>query len=344
MPVVVVFLRGGADGFALVPPVGEDAYHVLRPTTHLAAGLGVRLDNRFVLHPDLAALAPCWERGELSIIPAAGIPDDSHSHFVAQDWLEHGGDNVAGGWLGRWLNTQNRHPLGAVALGQMLPESLRGAPGAVALSDFSELARPGGEDLAHRLVELYATDPLLAAPAAEVLAVHERLRRLISRTPVNYPDTPFAQHLGQVAALIHADVGMHVACVDLSGWDSHIAMESLLPPLRRSLAEGLAAFATDLGPSLQRTSVVVITEFGRRCAENASLGTDHGRAGCAMVLGGATPGGVIGRWPGLDHLEGPGDLPVGTDLRDVFCAVLTRHGGVDSQVVFPGLVPEACGA
>ena len=223
----------------------------------------------------------------------------------------------------------------------MLPESLRGAPGAVALNDLTELSRPGGEALARQLVALSATDPLLAQPATDVLAVHERLSQLAARSAAPYPDTAFAQDLSRVAGLIHADVGLRVACVDLSGWDSHIAMDTLLTPMRKTLAGGLAAFAGDLGPALRGTSVVVITEFGRRCAENASLGTDHGRAGCAFVLGGGTPGGVVGTWPGLDHLEGPGDLPVGTDLRDVFGAVLSRHGGVDPAVVFPGHQPTA---
>ncbi len=333
MTLVVIFLRGGADGLALVPPVGDDAYHRLRPTTRLAPGQGVRLSDRFVLHPDLAALAPWWERGALSVIPAAGIPEDSRSHFTAQAWLEHGGADVAGGWLGRWMQSGPRHALGAMALGSALPESLRGAPGAVALGDLEQLAQPGGEALARRMVALSAADPLLAQPAADVLAVHERLLRLGRAQSTGYPDTSFARDLARVAGLIHADVGLRVACVDLGGWDSHIAMDTLLTPLRTTLATGLAAFAADLGPALAHTSIVVLSEFGRRCAENASLGTDHGRAGCAFVLGGGTPGGIVGPWPGLDQLEGPGDLPVATDLRDVLSAVLARQGG--GQGIFP---------
>jgi uncharacterized protein (DUF1501 family) len=37
------------------------------------------------------------------------------------------------------------------------------------------------------------------------------------------------------------------------------------------------------------TTVVVMTEFGRHLAENASLGTDHGRGRVMMVLGGGVP-------------------------------------------------------
>ena len=136
--------------------------------------------------------------------------------------------------------------------------------------------------------------------------------------------------------MVRADVGMRVARLDLPGWDSHIAAESFLPERRTTLATGLAAFATDLGPLLAKTSIVVVTEFGRCCAENASLGTDHGGAGCAFVLSGGTLGGMVGDWPGLDHLDEPSDLPVTTDLRDVFTAVAARQGGCDPALVFPG--------
>ena len=107
----------------------------------------------------------------------------------------------------------------------------------------------------------------------------------------------------------------------------------------RSLGTGLAAFAADLGPRLARTSVVVMTEFGRRVPENSALGTDHGRAGVMMVLGGGTAGGIRGSWPGLrgETLAGPGDLPVTTDYREVLAEMLGRLGPwVEPGSVFPG--------
>lgn len=337
MTLVVVFLRGGADGFSLVPPVGEDAYFNLRALTGLGRNKGIPLTGPFVLHPDLAPLAPWWHAGQLAIAPAAGVPDTTRSHFFAQDFVEHGGSDVAGGWLGRWLQSGKSEPLAAIAFSQAVPESLRGAPSAVALTDLRALVQPGGDELAQRVARLAAGDRLLAQPSALLLDVRAKLQRLAldEATPAAYPTTDFARDLGRLAALIRADVGLRVACVDLAGWDSHIAAESYLPGMRTTLAAGLAAFATDLGPRLASTSIVVISEFGRRCGENASLGTDHGRAGCAFVLGGGTPGGIVGRWPGLDQLEDPGDLPVTTDLRDVFTAVLARHGGVDAATVFP---------
>jgi uncharacterized protein (DUF1501 family) len=90
---------------------------------------------------------------------------------------------------------------------------------------------------------------------------------------------------------------------------------------------------------MERTTVVVMTEFGRRVVENSSFGTDHGRGSVMMVLGGGVRGGrVLGRWPGLEHklMEGPGDLPVTTNYRDVLAPILGRHGAEDRlRDVFP---------
>ena len=111
-------------------------------------------------------------------------------------------------------------------------------------------------------------------------------------------------------------------------------------PLER-LARGLAAFASDLGPAqLARTSIVVMSEFGRRVAENSAAGTDHGRGGVMFLLGGGAAGGKVhGSWPGLapENLIGPGDLPVRHNYRDVLAPVLARQApGIPLDKVFPG--------
>ena len=106
------------------------------------------------------------------------------------------------------------------------------------------------------------------------------------------------------------------------------------------LAGGLAAFRRDLGPRMATTTVVVMTEFGRRVAENASFGTDHGRGGAMFVMGGGVKGGrVLGDWPGLtrEMLDGPGDLAVRNNYRDILAPVLARHGADAASLgsIFP---------
>jgi uncharacterized protein (DUF1501 family) len=338
---VVVFLRGGADGLALVPPVGEDAYHRARPGLRVDPRRAPRLDDRFALHPLLAPLHGLYARGELAVVHAAGSEDATRSHFEAQDLMEHGGV-MGGGWLGRYLRfrpASGSRALAAVAFGTQLPECLRGAPAVTVLRSLDDFGLVGDAgQTAASLRAWYARDPgALADAAADTVRALERLEALRGtpyrpRSGAHYASDDFAHALQQVAQLIKARVGLEAVSIDLGGWDSHFTQGTLIEPLMARLAGGLAAFATDLGPSLATTSIVVMTEFGRRVQENASLGTDHGRGSAMFVIGGGVAGGrVHGDWPGLDAgvLEGPGDVPVRTNYRDVLAPVLGRHGGAD---------------
>jgi len=110
--------------------------------------------------------------------------------------------------------------------------------------------------------------------------------------------------------------------------------------LMEDLSAGLAAFHSDLEEFISGITLVVMTEFGQRAYENASLGTDHGYGGLMFVLGGSVTGGqVIARWPGLkkDNLVGPGDLAVTIDYRDVLSEILSMRLNNTAQAqIFPG--------
>ncbi len=342
---VVVFLRGGADGLSLVPPVGDDDYHRARPRIAVSAKEGVALDHRFALHPCLAALEPAFHEGCLAVVPACGSDDDTRSHFEAQDLMEHGSRTIAGGWIGRWLRRSSHGEsaaLSALALGSEVPESLRSAPSATVLRSLDDLALDVDAPPRAAMAELYAGDDMLAASARDALSAVERMGRLRAdayrpERGAVYADEAFASGLRQIAQLVKAEVGVQAATIDLFGWDSHFLQATLIEPQMRILASGLAAFAADLGPRLATTSVVVMSEFGRRVHENSALGTDHGRGGALFVLGGGVRGGVHGTWPGLadGSLDGPGDVAVANDYRDVLAPVLARHGG-GADAAFPG--------
>ncbi len=350
---VAIFLRGAADGLALVPPVGDDDYHRARPRLALRASEALALDGFFALDPRLAELLPLFRDGTLSIVHACGSDDDTRSHFEAQDLMEHGGTSVAGGWIGRWLRAEAAGgALCALALGAQLPESLRGAPSATALQTLDELVPDASDPLLRaRLAELYRDDDLLGPSARDALAAASRLGELALQTyepahGAHYATradgelaAEFGVRLARTAQLLKARVGVRAVTIDLEGWDSHFVQDTTIAPRLRALSLGLAAFARDLGPELARTSVVVMSEFGRRVGENGSLGTDHGRGGVFLVLGGGTSGGMHCRWPGLSagSLIGPGDLPVVHDYRDVLAGVLLRHGARERLAqVFPG--------
>ncbi len=350
---VVVFLRGGADGLTLVPPVEDDNYYRARPRIATAKKDAVPLDSLFGLHPLLAPLKPIYGEGQLAILHAAGSEDDSHSHFDAQDLMEHGGGVTAGGWLGRFLRYRARAggvesggPLSAIALGRKFPECLRGAPSVTVMQSMDDFSLGAGTaPMTSELDRLYRTQPgALASAGRDTLNALARIETM--RTTVYKPENgaqygtdSFSQGLKQTAQLIKARVGLEAVSLDLEGWDSHFAQSTVVEPLMRQLAQGLAAFRIDLGNAIDRTTTIVMTEFGRRVQENSSFGTDHGSGGVMFVMGGGIRGGrVLGKWPGLsaDLLTGPGDLEVAYNYRNLIAPVLTRLGaGGQMKSIFP---------
>lgn len=345
---VVVFLRGGADGLNLVAPLEDDGYYRSRPRIAISKQTCVPLDGFYGLNPLLMALAPAFKDGALAIVHAAGSEDDTRSHFEAQDLMEHGGI-TGGGWLGRFLRAQSSvtsGPLAAVALGKAIPECLRGSPAATVLQSLDDFSL--GENrprLTQALAKLYGTQSdVLASAARDTLDAIQRVE-LLRNTPyhpshgADYGRDDFSRGLLQIARLIKARVGLRAASVDLGGWDSHFSQSLIMDPLITRLAKGMSAFYQDLGREMNHTTVVVMTEFGRRVEENSAFGTDHGRGSVMFVMGGGIKGGrVLGKWPGLSRevLEGPGDLPVLTNYRNVLAPILQRHGAGDRlSQVFP---------
>ena len=88
---VVVFLRGGADGLTLVPPTGDDVYMKARPFLGIRAKDAIDLDGYFSLNTTLKPLMPFYEQGDMAIVHGAGSEDETRSHFEAQDFMEHAG-------------------------------------------------------------------------------------------------------------------------------------------------------------------------------------------------------------------------------------------------------------
>lgn len=362
---VVIFLRGAADGLALVPPVTDEHYYRARPRLGMAAKAAVKLDDRFGLHPKLQPLEEAWREGELAIVHACGTEDQTRSHFEAQDLMEHGGV-VAGGWLGRYLQTrpaESRGALACVAVGKALPECLLGAPAVTVMQSLEEFSIAGRTPaFGTQLERLYAMERgQLGAAARDTFAALVRIEAM--RTTKYRPDNgaiygrdEFSNGLSQLARLIKADVGLEAASIDLPGWDSHFAQQGQVEGLAGKLAGGLAALRKDLGARMATTTVVVMTEFGRTVEENSAFGTDHGRGSTMFLLGGGVRGGRMhGEWRGLAPeglerrgvLEGYGDLPVLNNYRNVLASVLARHatgfGAAEMGDVFPGFEVKPMG-
>ena len=367
---VAIFQRGAVDGLNLVVPFGEQAYYDARPTIAIprpkaadeAAALD--LDGFFALHPRLAPLKPIYDARHLALVHAVGSPDNTRSHFDAQDYMETatpGVKSTTDGWLNRCLQTQASQeaaPFRGVAVSPQLPRALDGKAPALALSQISQFGvRAGrtGAGLEQAFEAEYATaaDTVLNSTGREAFDAVKTLRaanpqKYQAEHGADYPRSPFGDALRQIAQLVKADVGLEIAFADLGGWDTHVnqgAGTGQLAARLDDLGRGLAALATDLGDRMDDIVVLTMSEFGRTIAENGNRGTDHGHGNAMIVMGGAVRGGkVYGQWPGLapeQRYEGR-DLAVTTDFRDVFAEIVVRHLGVsDPSAIFPGYAVKA---
>ena len=355
---VCVFQRGAADGLNALAPYSDPDYSQNRPNIALAppgqAGGGIYLSDDYALHPALWPLKPIYDAGDLALIHATGIPHHNRSHFSAQNLVERGISDTLGpknGWLGRHLalsTPASDSAFRAIAISGNVPVTLHGKVEALALDSLNDLGfapnitKTGYPDL---LDKLFRAEVPFAGPANAALRALVELRKAkpTEIPPYNgavYPDTTFATRLRQAGQLIKSDLPVEVICLDSEGWDHHESLPTYIDLSLAELAGSLAAFYTDMGSAMARISVLIFSEFGRRVAENGSLGTDHGSASLAYLMGGGVNGGqVISDWPGLDfaNLDQGEDLRITTDLRSVIAELLNKRlGGTDVSRVFPG--------
>ena len=352
---VVLFLRGGADGLHLVPPIGDPDYARARGSLALAKTLPFA--DGFGLHPALEPLSTLLQRGELAAVHAAGSADRSRSHFEAQDRMELGApaSRAAVGWLARALSGQPvESPFAALALSDALPLALHGS-GAFAIGDPHRfgLAEASSEERAALAARYAATsaDPLAEAGRRALAAIAEFERRTgvsaaaasgAARGRQRRPDPPLPERVRQLLDLCSAGLPVTAVALECHGWDTHQRQGAETGAMARpmqELAGGLAGLAEGLRGKRDWLAVAM-TEFGRTVRPNGSQGSDHGHGSVMLIAGPRVRAGVHGRWPGLGAaaLHEGRDLAVATDYRQVLHEVVSAHlGAAPPADTFPAL-------
>jgi uncharacterized protein (DUF1501 family) len=385
---VVMFLRGGCDSLNLIGPANDANYvedriaplRVLdsgdKPGIQLANGLDPTIDFR--LHPAAAPLGDLYAQGQLAIVHAVGLSNETRSHFVAQELVERGvvndgGDQSVGarlaapvesGWLARYaqlIGLDNAAPgaVPALSASNGVDKMLEGFGPALAIPELNNgISLAGGTQGRAVLSALYDRQAGDAGDAGRLtLAKFATIDSGIPKGPDGKP-MPYrpennatydeggeggGRGLEAIARIIKMDVGLRVASVDMGGWDTHENQPARFNNLATQLGRNLTAFWNDLSAYHDRLTLVTISEFGRRLRSNKSNGTDHGHAGAMLVLGGRVNGGrMYGKWPGLatPELDRAVDLAVTTDYRTILSTLVAP--GVPTQKlgqIFPGYAP-----
>lgn len=358
---VLIQLIGGNDGLNTVVPIEDPIYYNRRPRLAIAKQRTLKLTDTLGLHPSMPEFSALYEKGQMAVVQGVSYPNPDRSHFRGTDiWLTATDSTVFGstGWIGRYLDTQApgfpstlpEQPL-AVQIGTALSLGLQGSAGAMGVTfrdpdEFYRLVNAGGA------IEEVPSADLGDTPAAHEVDFMRNVARsadvyatvvkqAADKAPpasVTYPATMLASALKVVAQLITGGLTSKVYLVSLNSgsFDTHANQVNASDPaigthanLLSELSGAAGAFMQDMTNQGQAERVAGLTfsEFGRRVAENGSLGTDHGTAAPMFVFGGSVNGAVYGANPDLENLDERGDLLVGNDFRDVYASVLLQLFG-----------------
>lgn len=355
---IIIQLAGGNDGLNTVIPYADSRYHQLRPHLGIPDDQIVQLNGSVGLHPSLKSLKSVWDAGQLAIVENVGYDHPSLSHFQAMD-IWQTADPAMGrhdGWLSTLVGGSvdaNGHPLHAVSVGPMLAPALCcpavSPPALSSVGDYLLKPDPryatgkaAREDALNRLYSSYlAPAPYAALLEATSLTAEQSSKELQDAAAqhqpaatANYPKGGLGDGLKLLSALIARDLGLRVGYVVLGGFDTHSTQAKHHADLLQNLADGISAFQADLAAHGKADDVVIMTwsEFGRRAAENASAGTDHGTAAPLFVVGTNVKGGIYGDPPDLGNLDN-GNLRFGNDFRSVYATVLENWLQADSTSI-----------
>jgi len=364
-PVLVsVFLDGGMDSLSLLAPTGDGLYQTRRPTLALPQGTGTSFseDSRLEWAPQASGLSTLHREGKLTVLPAVGYTSPNQSHFTSRHYWEVGATDAALrlGWMGRYLDRvgSDDNPLQGLTLSSALAPVLATAAKPVAAVtradaytlDAPEVFDQPGVAFEGQMRETFGSLGRLPA-ATPALSLARRITRQSSDLhdqlagftegggATAYPSGTFPTRLEGLASMLGA--GLPLRCVALEaagGYDTHSNQAGAFAANVRLTCDSLLAFQRDLEQRglANRVLTLVWSEFGRRPEENGSLGTDHGAAGAAFLMGTRARGTMVGEFPGLATLDPQQNLRATSDFRSLYCGLLEDWLGSSADGIIPG--------
>lgn len=361
-PILVILqLAGGNDGLNTVIPFENDAYFRARPTIAIPKSSALTLSGGFGLHPELTGLKSLHDDGHLSVIHGVGYPNPNRSHFRSTEIWQTASDankTERHGWLGRYFDSccEGADPAVGISIGSpQAPQSFsaekrRGISFANPAQFRFDLRKSSDPDAAEEFFRSMNemdhsmqggsigmldgpadmdgdTLDFLQRTALDATVSSDKILETVKKTtpPTAYPGGKLADSLNLVARLIAGGMPTRVYYVSQGGYDTHSNQKGSHAQLMKELGAALSAFTTDLKAqgNFDRVLTMTFSEFGRRVAENASRGTDHGAAAPMFIVGGKIKPGLHGQAPSLEKLD-RGDLVHTVDFRNIYATILEK--------------------
>jgi uncharacterized protein (DUF1501 family) len=352
---VVVQLSGGNDGLNTVIPYRNDLYYKYRPQLAIPAEKVIRASDELGLHPALGKLHELYSQGYVTVINNVGYPNPDRSHFRSMDiWqsASNPDEYLTTGWIGRYLDSSCstcRVAHHAIEIDDTLGLALKGESiKGMAMKNPAKLYKMMRSPFIRKLnaenppqnisdPSLHYLYKTLAETSSSADYIYDRSNaRIHADSP--YPDNELASRLKTVAGLIASGIETKVYYVSFSGFDTHARQAGQHERQLGIYADSVHAFVNDLIKNNRFDDVLIMTfsEFGRRVAQNASGGTDHGTANNLFLIGkNLKRPGFYNETPDLRKLD-KGDLLHTIDFRSVYATVLRQWLGADETSILSG--------
>jgi uncharacterized protein (DUF1501 family) len=345
---VIIQLSGGNDWLNTIVPFKNDLYYKNRPKLSIKEDKVTLLDKELGLNNAMLSLKEFYDEGHMAVVNNVGYPNPDRSHFRSLD-IWHTASNYNEfwntGWIGRYLdsNCQNAHE--AITVDGDLSLALKGEHlKGIAVKDAKRLFTQTRLPYFKNIAEIGKSETLnednqgyLYKTLIETCSSAEYIYET-SKTKQNnfeYPDTPFAKQLKNIATFIESGLNTKVYYASLGGFDTHVNQTGKHQNLLSTYSEALSAFIKNLKALNKWNDTLVFTfsEFGRRVEENASQGTDHGTAGNVLLFSSQLKKkGVVNAGPDLSDLD-DGDLRFKLDFRSLYANILGNWLNADPKKI-----------
>lgn len=334
---VVVELTGANDGLNTLVPYADDAYYRLRPRIGIRADKVRKIDAMYGFNPSMSGFEQMYKDGRMAIVHGCGYEQPSFSHFTSAAYWHTGVPNGGEpyGWLGRVADAldPSAMPNFLVNIDERQSLAVRAARHVPVVFDNPERFMRKGLLQSRALLDnpasatgANASRKFLDNVARSAREASQLVRAAWGsyRTPVDYGIAPV--DLPKVAAMIDAGLSSRLFYVSYrhNAFDTHVQQGEQHGRLLSYVSDAITGFIKDMERigRADDVTVLVFSEFGRRAAENTSLGTDHGTANHMYVIGKPVAGGHYGAAPSLTDLDEGGNLRFTTDFRRVYATLI----------------------
>ncbi|GGG57643.1 DUF1501 domain-containing protein [Epilithonimonas arachidiradicis] len=346
---IILQLSGGNDGLNTIIPVKNDIYYQSRNQISIKEENSLLLTDEAGINPNLKFFKELYDNGELAVMNNVGYPEPNKSHFRSMDiWQSASESNEFknSGWLGRYLDEachDCQNPTQAIEVDDLLSLAMKGeTKNAIAFKDPKKLFDISQEMLYKKLnADNHDHEHDLASYLYNTLgnAINnsEYIFSESKAKPTDkiYPATQIGKDFKTIASLIKSDINTQVYYLSVGSFDTHANQNQRQAQLFKAINDAVEVFTKDMKENGKFNDLMIMTfsEFGRRVAQNASNGTDHGTANqMFFISGGLKKKGLLNPLPDLTNLK-DGDLIYTEDFRKVYATVLKRWLNTNDQKI-----------